>query len=280
MNFHRYLLKVRYDGRGFAGYQRQPGVRTVQGELERALEEVLSTKVSLTCAGRTDKGVNALGQVVRVKLPASALPRLHLGDLNRALVPTIRITQMAPAPSGFHPRHSALSRTYSYLVRPNSTVDGPTDEGVLSTSDDLDVEKMRAAALLLEGEHDFSTFSYRSGRAGNIRELFKVSIDTHAGVIRIRFRGNGFLRKMVRLMVTGLLECGHDRLGRCELARLLQARNPELAPHPASPHALYLEAVEYDPDPFLQTSLPTTDSPCFEAGIHLRRTETAQHGST
>lgn len=244
----------------------------MQGELERALEELLSTKVSLTCAGRTDKGVHALGQVVRLKLPEQSLSELRLSELNQKLAPAIQVTQMAAAPRGFHPRHSALSRTYSYFVRSDCQVDDLPD-GVLAVPDSLDLRKMRAAARLLEGEHDFSTFSYRSGRTGNVRELDSVSIDSQAGVTRIRFRGKGFLRKMVRLMVAGLLDCGCGRLRVCELAHLLEARNPELAPHPAPPHALYLESVEYDPDPF------AGGSP-LEAGIHPRRTETAKYGST
>jgi tRNA pseudouridine38-40 synthase len=275
MSVQRYLLKVRYDGRGFAGYQFQPGLRTVQGELEEALEELLSTKISLTCAGRTDKGVHALGQVVRLKLPEDSASGLRLSELNRKLSPAIRIVQMAAAPAGFHPRHSALSRTYSYLVRPDCQGDNTLPEGVLAVPDSLDLGKMRAAARLLEGEHDFSTFSYRSGRTSNVRELNSVSIDSQAGVTRIRFRGKGFLRKMVRLMVAGLLECGRGRLQPSELARLLEARNPKLAPHPAPSYALYLESVEYEPDPFSGCR----DLDGTEAGIHPRRTETAQHGS-
>jgi len=271
MSVQRYLLKVRYDGRGFAGYQFQPGVRTVQGELERALEELLSTKVSLTCAGRTDKGVHALGQVVRLKLSRQSLSGLRLSELNHKLSPAIEVTQMTTAPPDFHPRYSALSRTYSYFVRSDCQVDDTL--GVLAVPDSLDLGKMRAAARLFEGEHDFSTFSYRSGRTGNVRELDSISIDSQAGLTRIRFRGKGFLRKMVRLMVAGLLDCGRGRLRVGELARLLEARNPELAPHPAPPHALYLESVEYDPDPFAGVSP-------LEAGIHPRRTETARHGST
>ena len=270
MKVDRYLLKLRYDGRGFAGYQRQPGVRTVQGELERALQELLSVRVSLTCAGRTDKGVHALGQVVRFKLPERALSGLRLSELNQKLAPAIQITEMATAPSGFHPRHSALSRTYSYFVRSDRQTEEPQPEGVFAIPESLDLVKMRAAARLLEGEHDFSTFSYRSGCTGNVRRLHSVSIDSHAGLTRIRFRGEGFLRKMVRLMVAGLLDCGRGHLQLPELAQLLEARSPELAPHPAPPHALYLESVEYDPDPFAG----------LEAGIHPRRTETAMHGST
>lgn len=276
MNVHRYLLKVRYNGRGFAGYQRQPGLRTVQGELERTLREFLSAEVSLTCAGRTDKGVHALGQVVRLRLCGQRPPEFRLREINRRLSPAIEITDVAPAPSGFHPRHSALSRTYSYLLRPESERQAPIPEGVLAMSESLDVEKMRAAARLLEGEHDFSTFSYRSGRSGNVRELLRVSVDAQAGLLRIRFRGKGFLRKMVRLMVAGLVDCGLGRLSLSGLESLLQARNPDLAPHPAPPHALYLETVEYDPDPF-QSRAGFRPS---EAGIHPRRTETAEHGPT
>ncbi|MCA9780622.1 MAG: tRNA pseudouridine(38-40) synthase TruA [Candidatus Eremiobacteraeota bacterium] len=264
MKFQKYLLKFRYDGTGFAGYQRQPGVRTVQSELERALEEALGRSVALTCAGRTDKGVHARGQVVRFKLPAGVHPGTSLKEVNRRLGPSIQVAQIVEAPAGFHPRHSALSRTYAYYV----TTGGPARSGVLNLQESLDLTRLKEAAEVFVGSHDFSTFSYRCGRSGNVRRLHRVNVQQDGATLRIGIQGQGFLRKMVRLLVGGLLECGTGRMEVAELASLLRACNPELAPHPAPACGLHLESIEYDPDPFQ------------EAGIYESGTETADHGAT
>jgi tRNA pseudouridine38-40 synthase len=252
----KYLLKISYDGAQFAGFQRQPDVRTVQGELEDHLGHALGEEIRLSCAGRTDKGVHGWGQVVLFKTSNEEPILPILEATNLWLAPSIQVRQVVEPPRGFRPRFSAKSRTYSYYMRGNTPSGSRVTEGTWSVARELDLERMKKAAEVFVGEHDFTSFSYRCGTSGNVRRLHSLTIErlglpfSRKKIFRIRITGSGFLRKMVRLLVAGVVECG---IGSCaveDLARRLERRDPALAPHPAPAHGLYLESVQYDPDPF------------------------------
>jgi tRNA pseudouridine38-40 synthase len=246
----KYLLKICYDGAQYAGFQRQPGVSTVQGAVEAALSEALGEEIKLSCAGRTDKGVHGLGQVVSFKTANDEAILPALETANTLLQPFVQILQAVESPPGFHPHHSAVSRTYSYYVQGSSSL---KTERVWCLADSLDLERMRETCGVFVGEHDFSSFSYRSGNSGNVRTLHRLKIDPvphNKELFCIQVRGSGFLRKMVRLLVAGIVECGLGLREVEDLEAKLGQRDPTEAPHPAPPGGLSLESVEYDPDPF------------------------------
>src|SRR6266536_749333 len=157
----RLRLVVAYDGGPFSGFARQPGRRTVQGELERALSELAGAPVETVCAGRTDAGVHARGQVVHADLPDRLDPGRVRRILNAVAGPAIVVRQAAWAPEGFDARFSARRRTYVYRIDDSGGPDPLTRGYVLAWPRPLDLERMRAAAAPLIGEHDFAAFCRR-----------------------------------------------------------------------------------------------------------------------
>lgn len=252
----KYLLELSYDGSPFAGFQRQPGQLTVQGELEDALSRVLREPLAVTCAGRTDKGVHGRGQVVSFRTADARFSGGLVEEANRVLRPRVEIRKVARCPVGFHPRHSALSRTYTYTISTSVKPDSLDRLDVWYLGREPELSRMREAADVFVGEHDFTSFSYRCGTEGNVRRVKEFEIQPSRSLgqrfLSIKIQANGFLRKMARLLVAGVVECG---LGECEVSRLvtrLQKRDPAEAPHPAPPYGLCLESIEYENDPFFR----------------------------
>jgi tRNA pseudouridine38-40 synthase len=154
-------MLVAYDGAGFHGFARQPGQRTVSGELARAISNFCRHGVDLVCAGRTDSGVHAQGQVVHADVDPSIDPVALKRAVNRQLSPEVVVRSLDLAPTGFDARHSATSRSYRYLVLEASEPDPLLAGFVWHVADALDLRAMRAAADALLGEHDFSAFCRR-----------------------------------------------------------------------------------------------------------------------
>ena len=154
-------LVVAYDGSGFRGFARQPGQRTVAGELARAISNYCRHSVELVCAGRTDAGVHAQGQVVQADVAPSVDPVALKRAINRQLSPEVVVRSLLAAPAGFDARHSARSRSYRYLVLEAAEPDPLLAGFVWHVADALDLRAMRAAADALLGEHDFRAFCRR-----------------------------------------------------------------------------------------------------------------------
>lgn len=257
----KYALKIAYDGSGHHGYQRQPNVITIQGEIERALATLLEAPVSLTAAGRTDKGVHALGQVVAFQTqserPLTALSE-GVNDTLDGLAAVLVAARLGDHKSSFHPRFSALERTYAYylLARANPIDHLLWSDRAWCLDEPVDLGLMRSAVPVFLGKHDFTTFSFR-GQGNKLRQVTSIDIDRMepAGPLtselyRIRITANSFLRKMVRLIVAGLVEVGAGLREVSDLKSKLEACDSTLAPHPAPSSGLYFESIHYDPDPF------------------------------
>jgi tRNA pseudouridine38-40 synthase len=157
----RVRLVVSYDGSGFHGFASQPGQRTVSGELARAISNFSRSPVELVCAGRTDSGVHAHGQVVHADLPSSVDIAGLKRAINRQLSPAVVVRSSEPAPEGFDARRSATSRSYRYLILSAADPDPLIAPLVWHVAHKLDLHAMRAAADSLLGEHDFSAFCRR-----------------------------------------------------------------------------------------------------------------------
>jgi tRNA pseudouridine38-40 synthase len=254
---YRLRLDVAYDGAGFHGFAENDGVRTVAGELRGALETVLRVPVELTCAGRTDAGVHARGQVVSVSAPVAEPDAVRLRDgLNALLGPAVVIRAVTLVPESFDARFSASWRRYRYLVLDHEV----PDPFLASTSwwvpTRLDLVAMDAAAAHLVGEHDFSSFCRRP-RGGP--ELSLVRRVLAAGWSRqalgagapepacFEITATAFCHQMVRSVVGTLVAVGRGRWQPDRVAQLLAARDRSGAPNLAPPHGLTLWQVGYEP---------------------------------
>jgi tRNA pseudouridine38-40 synthase len=238
-------LDIEYDGSGFRGWAAQPGLRTVQGELEAALATVLREPVPLTVAGRTDTGVHALGQV------ASFVTGAEIGgDLARRLngvgPDDIAITAATAAADDFDARHSARSRSYLYrlLARPAPS---PFERGrALWWPHPIDPDELQACAAALRGTHDFTAFTpTQSDHVRFDRDILSAAWTQDGDILAFRITAGAFMRNMVRVLVGTMLEVGGGRRSLENFKQLLAGAPRDAAGDTASPHGLYLESVSY-----------------------------------
>jgi tRNA pseudouridine38-40 synthase len=241
-----FRLDIEYDGCGFSGWARQPGLRTVQAELETALETVLRRPAGLTVAGRTDAGVHAWGQVASFATDA-AVP----GDLARrlnGLVPDdVAIAAAGPAPAGFDARGDATSRSYCYRLLARSA-SSPFERGrALWWPHRVDREALDACAAALLGGHDFTAFTpTQTDHVRFERDILAAAWESLPGdVLAFRVSADAFMRNMVRILVGTMLEVSSGRRTVANFTRLLDGAARTEAGDTAPPHGLYLESVGY-----------------------------------
>ena len=237
----RYRARVEYDGTDFAGFQVQPGRRTVQGELETALARLDPTGSStVDAAGRTDAGVHASGQVIAFTYRGrTAAP--ELGRALDALLPAdVSIGTLSRVPDGFDPRYAARYREYRYTVwnGPRSPL---RERHALGVRVPLDVAAMARAGSVLVGRHDFSAFG--TTNRTSVRTVHAVRVARRGRVVTIDVTADAFLRGMVRRIVAVLIEVGLGRMDATAVAAALGAGRPALDGASAPPHGLCLRRV-------------------------------------
>ncbi len=204
-------------------------------------------EVSSTCAGRTDAGVHALGQVVSVPdAPDDLDLDWFAGSLNGMLGPDISISRASSAPDSFDARHSARSRLYVYAVLQRAAPDPFLAPTTLWHRKPLDVDAMNEAAGHLLGPNDFSSFGRVEPGASAERNLFELRCRRAGDLIRIRARANSFIQQMVRSLVGTLIQVGEGRRFPDDISQVLAARDRAAAGPVAPPHGLCLVSVEYD----------------------------------
>jgi tRNA pseudouridine38-40 synthase len=253
----RIALGVQYDGTAWQGYQTQPGGHTVQDQLELAIERFATVPLATTCAGRTDAGVHALGQVVHFDTELNREMHAWVRGINAFLPSSIgvrwarEIHEVGGEPlhteGDFHARFSARSRTYHYLLH-NHQVRSPLLAGRAGFSHrPLDVERMRAAVPPLIGLNDFTTFRAAHCQAKTpVKQMHEINIERHGDLIVFTLRASAFLHHMVRNLVGSLVYIGAGREAPEWLGQLLAAKDRSLAAPTFMPDGLYLADIEYD----------------------------------
>lgn len=242
---------VAYDGRAYVGWQIQPSGRSVQAELESALEKITQEPTRVTASGRTDSGVHALGQVVSFCSHTQLDPDTLQRALNGTLPMDIRVRSVQWAPDDFHAIRDAVSKRYRYFIQDGGVQDPFLSAWSWYVPKPLDEERMDEAAQRLIGEHDFASYqSAGSPRKTTIRTIHEFSVQRQIGQlcepIVVEVAANGFLYNMVRNLVGSLVEVGLDKQPSWWPHAILASKDRKLAGPTAPAHGLFLVSVEYD----------------------------------
>jgi tRNA pseudouridine38-40 synthase len=249
MSAHQRLrLLLAYDGRPFRGWQSQATKDAVQDFVEAAFAKIVGRRVIVVGSGRTDAGVHALGQVAHAEVPAETMPAAKWRDaLNANLPPEIRVLRTSGAPGKFHAQFDARGKIYVYRIW-NGPFMHPLEIGrAWFVPGAVDLARLRECARLLEGTHDFASFAANRGEpvVDTVRTIRSVKVAKRGGVLTLRFEGNGFLYRMVRLLTGSLIRCAQHRDEPKFLTDLLAARGSRKTHYQAPAEGLYLTRVLY-----------------------------------
>ena len=246
----RLKCTVSYDGTMFSGYQVQPGKRTVQGEIEKALEKInKGTSIRVSASGRTDAGVHARGQVIHFDTSLEIEPARWQIALNSMLPSDIAINTVEMAAPDFHARFDAVGKEYRYYMLLSEHRDPFQRNYAYQFPFRLDVEAMKAASNHLLGTHDFTSFcSAKTEVVDRVRTVKEIGFHEENGQFVFKFVGDGFLYNMVRVLVGTLLEVGTGKRAIDSIPELLEKKDRTLAGKTAPGHGLYLWKVFYEED--------------------------------
>jgi len=246
----RYRLLIEYDGRPYHGFQAQDDLASVQGSIERAVKAFCGQTLRLQAAGRTDAGVHSTGQVIHLDLEKTWRPDVVRDALNAHLVPEpICVVAAAIAPEGWHARFSARERRYLYRIL-NRKSPPALDQGrVWHVKKPLDAEAMAAAAAVLVGHHDFTTFRDLGCQAKSPMKTLDVAAVRRDGEqVLLEFASRSFLHRQVRSMTGSLAEVGAGRWSASDLKAALEAKDRKACGPVAPAEGLYLTYVGYGDD--------------------------------
>lgn len=241
----RYLIDFSYSGANFSGYQKQPGKRTIQGEIEKVLSSINNNSVKLTSSGRTDALVNAIHQKAHFDLDKKIGAYKLNGALNSYLPDDIYVNSVTEVDNLFHARYMVKSKTYEYLI---NTVDyNPLlRTHVYQYCKPLNIRKMKKAVKYFIGKHDFTTFvSAEDKKEDKVREIYDATVDEKEGIIKITFKGSGFLKYQVRNMVGTLIKVGEEKVSPDIILSLLEKKDRKCAFLCAPAQGLTLTDVKY-----------------------------------
>ncbi|GBE15522.1 MAG TPA: tRNA pseudouridine(38-40) synthase TruA [Proteobacteria bacterium] len=241
----RLVLTIEYDGTFFHGWQVQPGLRTVQLNIESALTRMMGQTIRVSASGRTDAGVHALGQVAHCDVPKRIPPENVALGLNSILPGDVRVVECRWAPEGFHSRFRATGKRYRYLILNRRKPTALLRNRVWNIRHPLDLDNMRGGAFYLIGEKDFFSFRSSGDPGTTVRDMRDISIEKDGDMVTIFFEANGFLKHMVRNIVGALVEVGRGRMEPGNLKKLLDSRSRLNAPRKAPAQGLTLMEVFY-----------------------------------
>ena len=244
-------LDIEYEGTRYRGWQMQHNAKSIQGEMQKVLRELFSSRFELYGSGRTDAGVHAVGQVAHLKveeLKANVTPRQLMYGLNDLLPHDINVRRVVNAPDNFHARHDAVSRYYLYQIATRRTAFGKNY--VWWIRDELDLKAMQSAAAMLIGRHNFQSFheEEEGKKQSTIVQVERSEVFMDGDLICFRIGASHFLRKMVRRIVGMLAEVGRGSTTYDAFERLLKFNSNAPAQYTAPPSGLFLEKVLYKGD--------------------------------
>ena len=241
-------LTIEYDGKDFNGWQKQPNKLNIQGEIERAIEEVTGEKVDLIASGRTDAGVHALAQVANFKIQNMSIPVEKIPyALNSKLKKSIRIQSAEEVDDKFHSRYACKKKTYRYTINNSEQGTAIYRNMQYHYPNKLDAQKMNEGAKYLIGEHDFKSFK-ASGTSSksSVRTIYNAEVTQTGNQITIELTGNGFLYNMVRIIAGTLVEVGEGKIKPSDVKRILEAQDRLQAGKTLTANGLMLINVEYE----------------------------------
>ncbi len=252
-------LLVAYEGTSFRGWQSQRGGGTVQDLLEEAVAGIAGERIVLHASGRTDSGVHALGQTVHFELTESQAGKLGrmreaarwVPALNSVLPPRLRVLTAAPAPPGFHARFSATGKIYRYELWTGDVLPPFLVDRAWHLFRPLDHGLLHGMARLATGTHDFRGFCADSGSLpeSTVRTISRIAIRRKDEALSLTFQGNGFLYRMVRMLVGAIVRTAQGKEDPAEFSRRLSAGQPWPTPAMAPAHGLYLVKALYGKRP-------------------------------
>lgn len=243
-----YKMILQYDGSRYSGWQVQGNTeQTIQGKLQSVLEKMTGEEIEIHGSGRTDAGVHAMGQVANFKLQSAYEPEEIKRYCNQYLPEDIVVLEVSEVPLRFHSRLNAIKKTYCYRIFLGEKPDVFRRKYVTPVAENLDINKMKAAAEVLIGTHDFTSFcGNRHFKKSAVRTIYEIRLEEKTDELDIYFTGNGFLQNMVRILTGTLLEVGTGKQEVCEMKEILEGRNRSLAGTMAAAKGLVLVNVEYE----------------------------------
>ena len=242
---NNYKMVLAYDGSRYLGWQRLgKGELTIQAILEQVLQEVLGRKTEVHGSGRTDAGVHARGQVANFKT-AQLLGAEFRAELNQRLPEDIRVLSVEKVPGNFHSRYSAKAKRYKYYVDTNEKANVFQRKYSCQYPKELNLLKMRQAAALLCGAHDFSSFTDDKTEKDKLRQVYRIEITEEKGILCFEYHGDGFLQHMVRILTGTLLEVGDGSKSPDDMNVILEQKERAKAGFMVPAKGLFLDKVEY-----------------------------------
>lgn len=252
----KFAAAIEYDGSQFFGWQSQSHARNVQDCVERALSQVANSPIKIVCAGRTDAGAHATGQVVHFETSARREVYEWLRGVNANLDDDVRVRWIAAVDQSFHARNSALRRHYRYIILNVSSPSALLRRLTTHCHQPLDAEAMNLSAQALVGEHDFSSFRSAGCQSKTpYRSVYRLQIARHGHLVYVDICANAFLQHMVRNIVGALIEVGNGTRARDWIAALLRQRDRTQGGVSMSAKGLYLVRIEYDANYGLPTEV-------------------------
>lgn len=239
-------LTIEYDGKDFNGWQKQPNKLNIQGEIEKAIENITKEQIELYASGRTDAGVHSLGQVANFKTESKIPIEKMAIAINSQVKNSIRIIKAEEVDENFHSRYNCKRKTYKYVINNSNYGSAVYRNFEYHMPIKLDYDKMEKAIKFFEGEHDFSGFkSSGTSSKSSIRIIYKAKLEKDGDRIIIELTGNGFLYNMVRIISGTLVDVGLGKIEPDEIENIIKMKDRSKAGKTLPPQGLFLVKVEY-----------------------------------
>ena len=243
----KYKLTIEYDGKHYAGWQIQPGQKTIQGEIEKALATILKTPIKVYGAGRTDAGVSAFGQVAHIEMNTQYDISLLRHQLNGILKPYIYISEIALVNDDFDARFSAKWRLYSYWLIKDAHRHPLYYQRALFVKQSLNTVKLMSYLDMFIGTHDFTSFcAAQSSFDNKVRTIEDIYIEETRYLYKVYIKGNAFLRSMIRIMIGTVLHLYKNNDNPKAILSILEKRDRRAAGPTVPAYPLYLEHIHYE----------------------------------